>query len=440
VSDPKPTDERRRRLRFELLREVNRGGLGVIESAFDPVIGRRVAIKTLRDDLGDDERIALKFEEEAQITGQLEHPNVVPIYDLGEEGDERFIVMKLIHGRSLGEILRDAPPEPQEPVGLQRFVAIVLRLCDALDYAHSRGVYHCDLKPDNVMVGDFGQVYLMDWGVALLESRKSDNPDEPHSNRRFSSDYLTSDRDSLIRVTGPNDGSNPLRGTPAYMAPEQLWGRTHEIDARTDVFGIGAILCEVLTGKPPNEWDSLATIGLRKEPIELPDRSPSWTRLPPELRRITRQALSPQRGARHADMRALRADLEQYMRGGGWFETRTFSADEVIVREGEPGDTAYIIEHGHCRVLKSVGGRQELIRTLGPGDVFGEVSVFAACPRTATIEAAGPVKVRLIGGESLNHELDQNPWLGAFVRSLASIFKETDARLSNLPPPPRSED
>jgi eukaryotic-like serine/threonine-protein kinase len=430
VPDPEHSEARKRR-RFLLLKEVKRGGMGVIESALDPVLGRRVAIKTMREDLERDERLLIKFEEEAQVTGQLEHPNVVPIYDLGEDQGEQFIVMKLIRGRTLSEILRERPRTPQDPIGLQHFVAIVLRLCDALEYAHSRGVYHCDLKPDNVMVGDFGQVYLMDWGVALLESKKQHLTSQAAADERSAVEHLiASDRDSLIRVTGLDDGADPLRGTPAYMAPEQLWGRTEQIDARTDVFGLGAILCEVLTGRPPNEWDRLANVALRSEPVELPENSGGWTRVPPELRRITRKALSPLREDRHHGIAALRDDLERYTRGGGWFDTRCFAHGETIVREGDTGDTAYIIEEGHCHVYKTVFGARELIRTLGPGDVFGEISVFASGPRTATIEAVGDVKVKLIGGDSLNYELNQNPWLGAFVRSLAALFRETDARLS----------
>jgi eukaryotic-like serine/threonine-protein kinase len=431
--DSKPYRSKQRS-RFRLIREVNRGGIGVVESALDPLLGRRVAIKTLRRDLDEEDSVATKFEEEAQITGQLEHPNIIPIYDLGEESDERFIVMKLIRGRTLGELLRERPGVPQDPVGIQRFVAIMLRLCDALEYAHSRGVYHCDVKPDNVMVGDFGQVYLMDWGIALLKSRQLEAEDAPHQSRPFSiEDVEGAEHDSLIRVAVPDDGSDPLRGTPTYMAPEQLWGRTHEIGPTTDVFGLGGILGEILTGRPPNDRESLASVSFSREPVQLPDRNDYWTRLPPELRRIARKALAPAREDRHPDVAAFRADLEQYMRGGGWFETRHYTQGQNIVTEGDSGDTGYIIEQGFCRVYKSVGGQRELIRTLGPGDVFGEISVFATGPRTATIEAAGDVRVKLIDGESLKRELDQNPMLGAFVRSLATIFRETDAKLSERP-------
>ena len=166
--------------RFRSVQEVDRGGIGRIDAADDPVIGRRVAIKTLLPELHEDPASFSRFGEEAQITGQLEHPNIVPVYDLGEGEDGPFIVMKLIRGKSLAQLISDhGSGQQQEP--LQRFIQTLLRLCDALSFAHSRGVFHCDLKPDNVMVGDYGQVYLMDWGVALLRSRRDAMRDTPPS-------------------------------------------------------------------------------------------------------------------------------------------------------------------------------------------------------------------------------------------------------------------
>jgi eukaryotic-like serine/threonine-protein kinase len=158
--------------RFREPVQVARGGMGSIEAAHDPLIGRRVAIKTLHAGMREDERAVEMFVEEARITGQLEHPNVVPIYDLGENVAEPFIVMRLIQGQSLAQLLASSslPRTSMEAAELlQRFVQVLLRVCDALSFAHSRGVFHCDVKPDNIMVGEHGQLYLMDWGVAVTE-------------------------------------------------------------------------------------------------------------------------------------------------------------------------------------------------------------------------------------------------------------------------------
>jgi len=157
-----PPPPRRFAQRFERLAEVAQGGIGCIDAALDPVIGRRVAIKTLRSEFKGEEPVFTKFADEAQITGQLEHPNIVPIYDLGEDGDGPFIVMKLIRGKSLCELVDEIRDSPGRPEQLQRFVQTLLKLCDALSFAHSRGVIHCDVKPANVMIGDYGQVYMMD--------------------------------------------------------------------------------------------------------------------------------------------------------------------------------------------------------------------------------------------------------------------------------------
>jgi eukaryotic-like serine/threonine-protein kinase len=383
--------------RFRVVEQVARGGMGRIEAAHDPLIGRQVAIKTLHSEIREDERAVAKFTEEARITGQLEHPNVVPIYDLGEGDAEPFFVMRLVQGKSLGQVLAQTakPTTGAETVDLlQRFVGIVLRVCDALSFAHSRGVYHCDVKPDNIMVGEHGQVYLMDWGVAVTDQ--------------------------------PREG---FGGTVAYMAPEQLLGNTDAVDARTDVFLLGGLLFDILTGAAPNEGKAVLAAARWEGARSFAPRD-LWQRLPPELCRIAAKALESKPEARYQTVAELQHELEQFLKGGGWFDTLTAMAGETIVSEGEPGSTAYIIQSGACDVWKLFQGQPRLVRRLGPGDVFGETAVFAGGLRTASIVAVGDVTLKVITGDSLNRELDQSPILAAFVRSLAGLFREADAALS----------
>jgi eukaryotic-like serine/threonine-protein kinase len=394
--------------RFRVVEQVARGGMGRIEAAFDPLIGRQVAIKTLHSEIREDERAVAKFIEEARVTGQLEHPNVVPIYDLGEGDAEPFFVMRLVQGKSLAQVLAQSskPATGTESVDLlQRFVQIVLRVCDALSFAHSRGVYHCDVKPDNIMVGEHGQVYLMDWGVAVTDQ--------------------------------PREG---FGGTVAYMAPEQLLGNADAVDARTDVFGLGGVLFEIITGAAPNDGKAVLAAARWDGARNFVPRD-LWQRLPPELCRIASKALAREPQARYQTVAAFRDELEQFLKGGGWFETLTAKAGETIVHEGEPGSTAYIIQSGACDVWKLFQGQPRLVRRLGPGDVFGETAVFAGGLRTASIVAVDDVTLRVITGDSLNRELDQSPILAAFVRSLAGLFREADAALSgrggaSIPAPP----
>jgi serine/threonine-protein kinase len=281
----------------------------------------------------------------------------------------------------------------------------------------------------------------MDWGVALLATGRVAAP--PPSSTRPTAPrnelFDPADDESLVRVASTAASTSKVWGTPAYMAPEQVSARSEAIDERTDVFGLGGVLHEILTGKPPNDWQKLHGPGLNHALDPLPAASDLWTRLPPELCRITLKALAPSSGDRYPTVAALRADLEQFMKGGGWFETRAFPAGKTIVEEGAPGDAAYIIERGHCEVWKTVRNERVLLRRLGPGEVFGETAVLTHGVRTASVVAADDVTLKVITGESLNRELDQNPWLGALMRSLAVLFRETDQRLSEPDAPGRSD-
>jgi eukaryotic-like serine/threonine-protein kinase len=411
--------------RYRWLGEVNRGGMGVILGARDPVIGRRVAIKVLRPEFERDDRVLDEFSQEARVTGQLDHPNIVPIYDFGSGEKSPFMVMKWVAGKSLAQLLRSARDGSRGPDQLKSFVQIVLRVCDALSFAHSRGVIHCDLKPENLMVGDHGQVYLMDWGMALVRSKQAvrsaavdaepvgvqrqavEASGESAPGRREPSVEAGSkeapawdETDSLVTTAlGLEGRSGQARGTPAYMAPEQVFGLIEEIDERTDVFGVGGVLCEILLGEPPNTQRTLVGTGTPGRNWRPPTESRLWSQLPPELCRIASKALAPKRDDRYPSIAALKRDLEQFLEGGGWFETRMFRPSEAIVTEGEAGDTAYIIESGSCDVFRNIDGQRTLVRRLAAGDVFGEMAVFSGGVRTATVVAVDEVTVKLNTGD-----------------------------------------
>lgn len=415
--------------------------MGVILGARDPIIGRRVAIKVLRPELEHDDRVLDEFSQEAQVTGQLDHPNIVPIYDFGSSDRSPFMVMKWVAGKSLAQRLKSERGMGRGPDQLKSFVQIVLRMCDALSFAHSRGVIHCDLKPENLMVGDHGQVYLMDWGMALVKSERGVSPTRAPGDETARAEAPENaagweENDSLVTTAiGLEGRAGQARGTPAYMAPEQVFGLIDEIDERTDVFGVGGVLCEILLGEPPNNQRTLVGSGTPGRNWRPPTESPIWSQLPPELCRIASKALAPKREDRYPSIATLREDLEQFLEGGGWFETSVYHAGDTIVTEGEPGDTAYIIELGACDVFRNIDGQRALIRRLERGDVFGEMAVFSGGTRTATVVAVDEVTVKLITGASLNRELDRNPWVAAFVRSLARMLRETEERSSRSPRP-----
>jgi serine/threonine-protein kinase len=224
-----------------LYEEIGRGGMGLVLRGRDPGLGRDLAVKVLREEYRDNTGVARRFVEEAQVGGQLQHPGVVPVYELGQFDDGRpFFTMKLVKGRTLADLLKGRA-SPQED--LPRFLGIFEQLCQTLAYAHSKGVIHRDLKPSNVMVGAFGEVQVMDWGLAkVLQAPRGADPE---------STLGTVIGTVRSRATADEDGRTGVVGTPAYMAPEQARGPDAAVDERADVFGLGACLCVLLTGEPP---------------------------------------------------------------------------------------------------------------------------------------------------------------------------------------------
>jgi serine/threonine-protein kinase len=239
--DAAPADDS---IRYRIDGEIARGGMGAVLKGRDPDLGRDVAIKVLRDDYRGRPEMVRRFVEEAQIGGQLQHPGVVPIYELGTFADRRpFFSMKLVKGQTLAALLagRSSPA-----ADLPRLLAIFEAVCQTMAYAHTRGVIHRDLKPSNVMVGAFGEVQVMDWGLAKVLPRGGLADDATAGQVREETVIATARSGS--NADQSHVGS--IMGTPAYMAPEQARGEVDRLDERCDVFALGSILCEALTGRP----------------------------------------------------------------------------------------------------------------------------------------------------------------------------------------------
>jgi serine/threonine protein kinase len=242
-------------VRYLLGDEIARGGMGVVYRATDTALGREVAIKVLQKKYAPESGTAERFADEARITGQLQHPNIPAVHDLGVLPDGRsFLAMKLIKGQTLAALLGERS-DPNADRG--RFLAIFEHICQAVAYAHSLGVIHRDLKPSNVMVGKFGEVQVMDWGLAKVLPMGRPAAAKPQRNRQDDGTVIRTRRAGMADTPGGYETpSSPTRvgsvlGTPAYMAQEQAGGEVDRLDSRCDVFGLGAVLCEILTGMPP---------------------------------------------------------------------------------------------------------------------------------------------------------------------------------------------
>jgi serine/threonine-protein kinase len=278
-------------------------------------------------------------------------------------------------------------------------------VCDAVAYAHHRGVIHRDIKPENIMVAGFGQVYLMDWGLARLTKTRP-----------------ASGSNAQMEAPGPV-------GTPGYMAPEQARGNPSEMDERSDVFGLGAVLYEMVTGKTP--------FGEYRNPDVVMKRAAAGTIVPVDdaaaglgisrrLRDIVTRATAANPADRYQTVLELQRDVQAFLRGGLHLPRKQFARGTVIIREGDSGDAAYMIAAGHCRAYRTVGAEHETLAVMEPGDVFGEMALLLDEPRAATVEAMDQVTVLVLDKSTMTEGLGIDGWTGALVRALAQRFRDLE--------------
>jgi len=233
--------------RYQLLGEIGRGGMGVVYKGRDQDLGRDVAMKVLKDEYATRADVLARFVEEAQIGGQLQHPGIVPVYELGLQSGERpYFAMKLVKGETLAAQLAKRSDATQER---RRLLGIFEQVCQTVAYAHARHVVHRDLKPANVMIGAFGEVQVVDWGFAKV-LQKGGVADEAAATTQESARSVIETARSRAD-SGSHSVVGSMMGTPAYMPPEQALGDIARVDERSDVFALGAILCEILTGDAP---------------------------------------------------------------------------------------------------------------------------------------------------------------------------------------------
>jgi serine/threonine-protein kinase len=302
--------------RYQLQGEIACGGMGAVLRGRDVDLGRDLAIKVLLEKYADRPDVARRFLGEAQVGAQLQHPGVVPVYDIGRFGDRPFFTMKLVKGKTLAALLSErADPTADRP----RLLGIALQVAQALAYAHAKGVIHRDLKPANIMVGAFGEVQVMDWGLAKVLAEGGVAEEEKASRERERPEDMTTIRTARSRGSGigTDTEAGSLLGTPAYMPPEQANGDVALLDRRADAFGLGAILCEVLTGKPPYVGRSAEEVRRKAANGDLAD---ALTRLEScgadtELIVLTKACLAPEVIDRPKDAQAVADRLTAYLDG-----------------------------------------------------------------------------------------------------------------------------
>ena len=384
--------------KYVIIKEVGQGSTGRVFLSHDPYYGRDVAIKVYNLESEEDEQKASvtrkMFFNEAQMVGRLQHPNIVPIYDAGEEDGKYYVVTEHIHGaRTLA-----AYTKPDNLLRIDDVVEIIYKCSKALYYAHNRGVVHRDIKPNNIMLTNDNDVRIIDFGIAIV-----------------------SDSD-VSRIEG-------IAGSPSYMSPEQV--QSAEITAQSDIYSLGAVMYELLTGFRPFRANNLSKLlhqivfatppplhslreeisedleqvvarSLQKEPEKrFPNASEFAAALTRVYQDLRNEYLQIDRKEQFDLLRKLRffhdfshEEIHEVLRASDW---RDYQDGQPIIREGEMDDRFYIIVGGEVGVES---GRRK-IGALGEGECFGETSYLDGARRTASIVASGDVTLMRVSSSLL---------------------------------------
>ncbi|MCM8542530.1 MAG: serine/threonine protein kinase [Lentisphaeraceae bacterium] len=323
--------------KYQVNNLIAKGGMAVVFEAKDKNCRRKVALKVIRDSHSKHPEVIHRFIEEAQIAAQLDHPNILPIYDLSLDSNEKpFYAMKMVKGYTLEEIIQKIRCEDKELIKeypLSRLLQIFIKICEAVQFAASKGVVHRDLKPENIMIGKFGEVFIMDWGIAkILDEGTSENKASESLENIIES--IKHDGDFKIATTMQGQ----ILGTPSFMAPEQVYSEDGEIDTRADVYALGGILYNILVLDTPHNEMNIKAL-LRNKIVgkfPTPEKRAAQTKnvlnhlpgrkIPVPLSAVCQKALSIRPDDRYQSAKELQEDVEAFTNG---FATQAEGASQV---------------------------------------------------------------------------------------------------------------
>lgn len=410
--------------RYELNGTVGQGGMGIIRSVEDKNLNRTLAMKILSPKYVQDTGIVEAFLEEASLTAQLQHPNIIPVHDIGilPETDNHFYTMKLVDGGSLQDVIDEIKSGNEDYIRKYNFhsmLTIFKKVCDAVAYAHSKGIIHRDIKPGNIMVGPFGEVLLLDWGLA----KYSDSNQEVDIKKKLEE---TNHDCPLMTMDGI------IKGSLAYLSPEQANGDIKEIDHQTDIFLLGGTLYHMLTLEPPYTSKNMVEIIRKAETANFihPNDTEFGKKIPEALVNMITKALACSKTDRFQTVTELSKKVDDYIEGRNVSQLKTYPKGTMLIEDKELEDDTFVIISGKVDISRIIDGKETLIETLERGAVFGELAALTHDIRTAQAKAAEDTQVMIISKQLLFDEIRKlPPWMEKIVFHLAQKVSSMNERI-----------
>jgi serine/threonine-protein kinase len=409
--------------RYSQLRELGAGSIGKVHAVFDNFLQRVVAHKTMKQEHLNNNNILQTFGNEIKLMGRLSHPGILTVYDamLGDYGEPSYI-MRFAEGQDLAALMQ-MPKGRLDSVAipLEQSVRILVKLCETLTYAHDHGVLHLDLKPENIMLGRYGEVIIMDWGAArVYDTTKFEDGIKQHTGDSVQLEYRHENRNLLI-------------GTPAYMSPEQLTSPRDQLTPASDIFSIGILFYQMVTGQHPFKERVFEKLSAKIEKHNPPPAHEANPDIPHSISRICERMLKKKPEERYASFREVIKDIDDYQRSGAGAPTKNYATGETIFKEGDPSDFICVVVSGKVEISVRNHGKRHVIAQLGANEPFGELAALTGNPRTATATALEPSVIRKISKQDIQIEIaNLSPWVGSMVRALSQRFVDNSERLLKL--------
>ena len=402
------------------------GGMGAIHNVLDQDLKRTTAMKVILSNYKNDPDSLKSFITEAKITGLLEHPNIIPVHDLGFSSESGlYFTMKLAHGEALNDVLKKIKEDRSSYLkryNLYHLLGIFRKVCDALSFAHSKNIIHQDIKPHNIMVGKYGEVLLMDWGIA-----KYIGDPEQEKNAVYQEIFQ-----EIQEYTQGAKGQ--IKGSPTFMSPEQTQGDPELLDKKTDIFLAGATLYHMMTLETPYVGNDVYEVLQNAENCQLipPDQRAPFRQLPVEVCRIIMKAMAPAKKDRYENVDDLISDIDDIL-SGKWsqLETKKFTQGQFLMKEGEVGEEAYIIKKGEVQVSRKSDGNQVVLGVLKEGDIVGEMALIINEKRSASVQSAGDTEVEVLNKHLFEESLKKlSPAVEKIITTLTQRLSTANERIN----------